>query len=409
MKDEILEIIDTRVGLIHSLNAVDFKNMSESFYRYMVLINHNFCNKKFPGTGFSLNKESAKIKAIGEALERYCSVIQNPEKIRYCVESNLELDAISPINFNRYTTNQYNNSLLYNDYDPSTKRKWVEATHKNSGRTVFLPFETIYLLIPNTHLPFRDVVSTGLACGPTVDFAFENGLNECIERDAFMLFWLLGEINYEIDLTSIKNKELNKLVSIANNQNINIRLFDISQNEFKTFSILCFLKIRDNKGFYMATSTNKSLLKALKGAVEEGISGYTAFRERIAFYELIPPNSPEEINSLEDHASFYVNGHYDEILNKVIPSSTKKIPINETIKYSYLEMMDSVLSSINVYYHDLTSIDVKSIGLTVMRVVTPDLLFLPYGTEPLLESNRLKEKLKNKKSKSINMMPHPFP
>ena len=167
---------------------------------------------------------------------------------------------------------------------------------------VYLPFETVYLLIPEHHKTFRDAVSTGLASGPKFDVAFENALNECIEKDAFMLFWLLKKVNYEISLNSLQTSKINKLIESVESLNYSIQIYDISQFDIKSFTILTVLKAKDSKGFYMAASTNRKLNKAIK-SIEEAISGYLTLQEKSAYYS----DSEDELTK-EDSVYSYFRG-----------------------------------------------------------------------------------------------------
>ena len=281
------------------------------------------------------------------------------------------------------------------------------ASSISDSLTLSSELSCFILLIPRNHKPFRDVISTGLACGISFMHAFENALNECIERDAFMLFWLLGNIQYEININSIKNTKIATYLDCATTLNYDIKLYNISQPKLKTYTILSIFKTKGKKGFYMATSTNRNLFKAIQGSIEEGISGYTSFKEKIAFYGLVPPSTLDDIHSLEDHASYYVAGKYDEILPTIIKSDLQTKYIQDAFhEYTFDEMIESVSSVTNIYYTELTTVDISSLNLHCLRVITPKLLFLPYGNEPMLESERLYTLAKNKK---INTIPHPFP
>ena len=54
---------------------------------------------------------------------------------------------------------------------------------------MFIPASMVFL--PYSKRPIvREMISTGLACGPTLDQAIFSGICECIERDAFTITWL---------------------------------------------------------------------------------------------------------------------------------------------------------------------------------------------------------------------------
>ena len=401
------DIINNRVGLISYLEPIPFKYMGNTFHRYMANIKSDFCDKDFPGTGFASDIQTAQNKAIGEAIERYSATIKNPKLIVYDNYENLEYPVILPTNFNRYNDSQYLRNNFYEKFNPSLSRSWVEAIRYLTGEKVYVPFETVYLLQPLQHKPFRDIVSTGLACGTTFEHAFENGLAECVERDAFLWFWLTGLNIFEIEVDGLLNTSLNVYFKNLNRLNLTVNIYDISQPNFKIFTILTVIRTKGTCGFYTATSSSRNLLKAIKGSIEEAISGYTAFKERISFYDLVVPNTLNDIKLLEDHAAYYVAGKHDSILEKILPNNLPLKTIkNINIEYSLEEMVESINKSTDILYIDITPIDVEDVNLKSLRVITPQLLFLSGGNEFLLESERLNVYAKNQ---NLNLIPHSFP
>ncbi len=402
MMNKLDDMTKYQEELIHTLESVPINVMNNQFHRYMAIIKHKCGRRISPGTGFSMNYHVARSHAVGEAIERYCAGIMNPADIVNETINDLDFRGISPTNFNRYTTKQYANQQRYEDYDETKARNWVLANNYMTEEKVYLPFETVYLLIPEHHKTFRDAVSTGLASGPNFDVAFENALNECIEKDAFMLFWLLKKVNYEISLDSLKTSKINKLIESVESLNYSIQIYDISQPDIKSFTILTVLKAKDSKGFYMAASTNRKLNKAIKKSIEEAISGYLTLQEKSAYYS----GSEDELTN-EDSVYSYFRGLDDEVLSEVInPEIEVKDLTSIEQEYTFCKMISSVSNQTDIYYKDLTSDDIRELNLVSLRVVTPNLLILPYEKEALLESTRL---CRLADGVELNPKPHPYP
>lgn len=389
-------------GLIHTLESIPLYTMNNQFHRYMAIIKQQCGRRIIPGIGFSMDYHVARQYAVGEAIERYCAGIMNPADIVNQPMNELEYRSISPVYFNRYTKEQYTTQQRFEEFDELKARNWVLADNYMTGEKVYLPFETVYLLIPEHHKTFRDVVSTGLASGTCFDVAFENALNECIEKDAFMLFWLLKRVNFEISLSSLKTTRINKLIETVENLNYSIQIYDISQPDIKSFTILTVLKSKDSKGFYMAASTNRKLNKAIKKSIEEAISGYVTLQEKSAYH-----SETGDRTANEDSVYYYFQGMDDEVLMEVInPEMEEKDLSSIDQEYTFSEMIHSVANQTDIFYKDLTSDDIKELNLKSLRVVTPNLLILPYEREALLESTRLR-KLAN--GTKLNPKPHPYP
>ncbi|CAM5209233.1 Ribosomal protein S12 methylthiotransferase accessory factor OS=Ureibacillus acetophenoni OX=614649 GN=SAMN05877842_11545 PE=4 SV=1 [Ureibacillus acetophenoni] len=389
-------------GLIHTLESVPLYTMNNQFHRYMAIIKQQCGKRIFPGIGFSMDYHVARQYAVGEAIERYCAGIMNPADIVNQTMSELKYRSISPARFNRYTKEQYAAQHRFEEFEEKKERNWVLANNYMTEEKVYLPFETVYLLIPEHHKTFRDVVSTGLASGPCFDVAFENALNECIEKDAFMLFWLLKKVNYEISLDSLKTTRINKLIETVESLNYSIQIYDISQPDIKSFTILTVLKAKDSKGFYMAASTNRKLNKAIKKSIEEAISGYVTLQEKSDYQ-----SETGDQTANEDSVYYYFQGHDDEALTEVLnPQGDMQELSSIEQEYTFTEMIHSVANQTDIFYKDLTSDDIKELNLKSLRVVTPSLLILPYEKEALLESSRL-QKLAN--GAELNPKPHPYP
>ena len=97
----------------------------------------------------------------------------------------------------------------------------------------------------------------------------------------------------------------------------------------------------------------------------------------------------------------------DEVLSEVINPEIKVQDLTSIEQeYTFSEMISSVSNQTDIYYKDLTSDDISELNLMSLRVVTPNLLILPYAKEALLESMRLR-RLAN--GLELNLKPHPYP
>lgn len=389
-------------NLIHTLESVPISVMNNQFHRYMAIIKQKYEQRIFPGTGFSMDYHVAKSHAVGEAIERYCAGIMNPSGIKEQSENNLDYPCITPLQFNRYTKEQYANHIKVEQYDEKEARNWVLSNNYITGEEVYLPIETVYLLIPNHYKKFRDVVSTGLASGPSFNDAIENALNECVENDAFMLFWLLKKVNYEISLESINTSRIKKLVTLMEGLNYSLKIYDISQPDINSFTILTVIKAKDSKGFFMTASTNRNIRKAIKKSIEEAISGYVTLQEKSVYQSNTDADMTNE-GSVYD----YFNGYDEQVLTDVI-SPEIEVKNLESIEqeYTFSEMVCSVAKQTDIYYKDLTTEDIRELNLISLRVVTPSFLIVPYEKQALLESERLR---KFTDGVELNLKPHPFP
>jgi len=125
--------------------------------------------------GVAVDWDGAFMKALGEALERYCAGVYRVEEFeRGAPESTT--DAVKPSAF-----------VCEVDPDPGTEIGWVEGENLATTGTVKLPAEFVHY--PPATKRHRSPITTGLGLGNSGVGALLAGLYEVIERDALMLSW----------------------------------------------------------------------------------------------------------------------------------------------------------------------------------------------------------------------------
>lgn len=382
---------------------------SPQINRFLALVNDDEKNLVISGSGFSINRNAAQNSAIGESIERYCANYYNADNIIFEKYSDLErlnIKTLNPSIITRYTSEQYKKYLEYKDFNKDEPITWSNAKSILNDEDIFIPFELIYLCNPPFNLPLRDIISTGLACGQSKEQAIISGFNECIERDSFMHFWLLGLVNYEIDLSSIDDFEIKEMLEISNNCNLKLRAYDIT-TDLKVPTILTVVQVKNQNGFYLGCASSLDSFIALKKSIEEGIGGFSIYFEVIHYYKEEVPNMLDSSSTLDQHPLYYLAGNNDVILEELLPET---LPKKKFRNYS-LNFKETINNLFNegyeIYYKDITTIDVKEMNLSVVRVSIPNLGFLSIN-DPLLNCPRIIEKA-TKLKKNINLEPHPFP
>ncbi|TCP57889.1 ribosomal protein S12 methylthiotransferase accessory factor [Tumebacillus sp. BK434] len=408
MNVEVLlsEIVHSRGGLIRTLTRVHSPFLSPLTYSYVALISPlDGSSEEIAGSGFSLMKGNSQMSAVGEAIERYSATIYVESQLIRSTYEELTVQGVDPTVFCRYHEEQYLQLSEVRSVDHQTPIYWTKGKRVRTGEEAWLPFETVYLKIPAIK-PFRDVISTGLACGSSLEQALTSGLLECIERDAFMLFWTLGMVRAQVNVTSIDDSYLLQLLKVAREANVELSVYDISQPEFPVTTILTVLKFKGRRGFYLGCAAHLNSPTAIRKSMEEAISGGTAFFERIYQHGMNVPDHYQEIRTLEDHTAYYLSGALDEILCELIPEQLDcYIPDQCTTFEEVVDVLER--QGHPVYSAELTTADVKELGMNVIRIVTPTLVFLPVGPT-MLQCERLQEKCE-KASRPMNLLPHPFP
>jgi ribosomal protein S12 methylthiotransferase accessory factor len=155
------------------------------------------------GSSSSLDDETAKIKCIAEAIERYCSEAISKNNLVCNSYDSLE-NAVDPAQFINYDDFSLQNKReQYLDKLRKVKLNWISGKNLKTNVEVLVPAQLVYSPYDISGEPLiRTPVSTGAAFGTDLESTIKRGLLEIIERDSFMLIWLTKRDCPKIDLSS---------------------------------------------------------------------------------------------------------------------------------------------------------------------------------------------------------------
>lgn len=357
------------------------------------------------GLGVDENKRKALLSCIGEAVERYC-VSYFDEKTAIFTKYNKLDKSLRPQTFDMYSDEQYFKlkdtfanprkdeiywSKLLGCFDRKDKIFWPSSL-------IYMPYEK--------GKPVAEVTSTGVAAHSDINEAVLGGIMEVLERDSLMISFLNKLPVRELDMSSVK-KQIKLIAKIE--KDYQIRIFEI-QNEINLpvyfgtiWNKLPNGSIHFGIGAATCLNTNDAIIKTLKECL------FTHFYSK----KLMPYRQPnaEKINKLHEHYLYYQGNNFKKIWNL--------IPIKEVIQYNPKKFTLSALKKkllskkLIPYYIDVTTDDMKKLGLCVVRVVIPQAIDLSRTFNlQRLGARRLKEvpvSLGYKYNLNLNEILHPFP
>jgi|HigsolmetaAR206D_1030411.scaffolds.fasta_scaffold02169_2 ribosomal protein S12 methylthiotransferase accessory factor len=413
------QLVNKKTGIIQSLDS--FKSMTGTIPMYLSfavrnsVVDEDLVEVIPPshGSGFDFfSKELAEIKAIGEAVERYSSMFYSP----HFIESpyNGEQDMLNPYIITRYTDAQYKNIYCTKVTD-ETLYYWVEGVNELNGKKIWIPTDLVYLkpFIKNKY-PIREVISTGLAAGSSIETAKINGTLECIERDAIVIMWLNRLSMPIISKSSIKDPEINKIISIIEELNLEVVILDIT-NDLQIATYFAIILNRSNKLPYLSIGAGShfSPISALKSALTEAAAAFNIHAKKIINKSLKSIERISDIKTMEDHLTFYALNKCDEAINFLFEGSTIDFNVSSRKYIKNFEELKGHLQhlEIDLLTVDLTTEDIKQAGMSVVRTIMPQLAFLEMSV-PMLRCERIYEvpkKMGFAPPKKLNPFPHPFP
>ncbi len=360
----------------------------------------------------SFDENCAIMGALGESLERYAGAVCNFELKKY---DELDKEKVLVSNeFSLFSDYQYNNDNFPFKKCSPQQQYYGKVYSLYNNETFYIPQELIGLGSKNDN-PYIPSTSTGLAAHTNKYSALLAALLEVLERDALTVYWLNSLGGREIQLDD-------KYLKDVMEKNGEVFCFDITQdwNPFPVVIVCGYLLSENKKRISMGVACRESYEKAIEKAYLEWIQGCVF----AGYYDENHPNlnldNISDITSFDLHAVYYTK--YPEKWHKC-PLILKRKKYNYKEKNNNLDNASSEtklsfllkkLNSVNIrlFYKDITTVDVRDVGLTVVRVISPDLSLI-HGDENLLFLGGRTNDVKWRYSDLIpgdfpNKFPHPL-
>jgi ribosomal protein S12 methylthiotransferase accessory factor len=369
------------------------------------------------GGGAGFDKNSALWSMCGEVIERYCAA-DCSEDICIIAKASALGDKIFPIKtYISFLESQYaSNNFPFSPFEENVLQKWVKGYDlTRETQEVIIPAHLVYL---NSSAPSVDGIwfqstSTGLACHSNLGHGVISALCEVIERDSFAAMW---QMRYQPKLIEItehdKNKLSPKVLSYLSQSHLNISLFDIS-TDLVVPVVLCVIRSQTDGYVAFGASCCLDIFSAINKALIESLSGLGLIYNFLKSDRSIQHCS--EIKSAIDHARYYLDkdNHHalDFLFEKEETIATDHPSLNQL--HSGKDLINRIADrGYSALVCDVTSEDVKNIGLQVVRGVIPGLQPLLFGNLISLDTRRL-EKVADywgfTTVPETNPHPHPFP
>ncbi len=375
-------------------------------------------------SGASVDIKGAILAAVGESLERYCSAVI-PDNLSLSSYKDLNVKAVHPSKFQFYSDYQYTSeNFPFEKFVETSEVVWTEAVELISGSKVCVPAATVYLPYFARHNSETNIwapVSSGLACANSPDKAVLSGLYEVIERDAFMLFWLLGSKVKALDWQS--NSGLHDFILRYFNHCIqHIHLLNITSdiNVPTVLAVYC----KPGEGLLVSAATRGTFEEAAKKALIELAQGRITWRKTFESAAKLDVAAPRysTIRTFEDHVNLYTNPRMVSEVPFLFPNQFESLeelqnPINpDLVNVSSLaQHLDSL--GYESYCVNLTQGEVAESGNCVYRSLIPGLLEISNDhVWQRLGSGRISRFYNERNSTDflytpdcLNPVPHPFP
>ncbi|MFH1503597.1 MAG: YcaO-like family protein [Candidatus Diapherotrites archaeon] len=359
---------------------------------------------KYESSSLDKNKKLAKIKSLGEYLERYC--LDNPHQ-DFCFGPYNELkdSALNPslfINFRDCDLGFRKNEYI--EKVKNSKLRWVKGKDISNNSEILIPAQLVYVDFNFEDEPMiRPRVSTGAATNETLEEAFYSGIMENIERDSYMVSYLSKKQLPKINL----DRNFSEIVNYFRRYLLDLHVFETT-SDLGIPSFMCLNIDRTELGPAVSVGLKASLnpKEGILGSIRESQQVRNWIRNLWIQKGKPKISSVEDIKEVEDRGFYWYN--IDKIceLDYMLKSTSLKEfrDINSSVKDKKDIVRHLKDKKVDSYYVDLTAPAFKDAGFFVIKAINPQLhpLFLDEAF-PCYFSERLELK-----EGEINKTPHPF-
>lgn len=433
LEDCYAHLLDNRVGIIRYIMEQETDLGAPRFFRYVAQACNTraFCDQEnfADASGASVDREVAMGKAIGEAVERYCAAIFDINDFPLSPYREADFSCVDPHGFALYSDTQYAQpGFMFAPFTEDAPIRWAEMFDLVNGEIIHVPAAMVYVPYHyrqrDGEAPIVQPISTGLSCNTSGAQACIGGLCEVIERDAFTIAWQAAISPPSIDIESLS--PLNRdIVERFQTAHYSVKVYSITQDTLvPTIMSTMTCDSRDAPGLVVAAATALDPETAMRKSLEE-LAHTGRYLQLIK--STMPPIAPApDYSNIVDQVSHlrfwceqenakladFLNASEQQIAFDEIPDQSTGDPDHDL----RIILQRIAYTGHRALLRDLTTPDVRDLGLTVIRAVIPGFhpLFMGHNLRALGGTRlwEIPEKLGYpgiRRETGDNPLPHPFP
>lgn len=332
-------------------------------------------------SGAGLTHNSARMAALGEAMEHYCCSVQREENIIYGSYHELHntYDMIHPQEFTLFSKNQYESEgFRYRPFTGESPARWTWGYSLARKRPTLVPACFVYIpyYFASNELPIGPSISSGLCCRGSFEDAVLYGIYEVIERDAFVITWLnaLQPPRLIPKSSPLITEILRERFEICPAK---CYLFDLP-TDLPIHTVLAVLmdKITNCPAATVGLSCRADAEQASLKALIEAAQGRAFVRGWLRTHPQNPYQHFEDIHNFNDHAFFYGRkeslDHLQFLLNSGKESTCDKSAPEGDVSAQVRTLVTEFQNrNMDIVVVDLTLPDIEALGFYVVKVLIP--------------------------------------
>jgi len=372
------DLVDEHVGPIAEYDAGhEFYHEYSDVYQYVTRVQNtevfSDTGRSDPQntTGSSLDKREAQLKALAEAIERYCFTLTDLEDFTHGKAADVSIEAADPLSFNKFSDRQLEARGLTREQIREVEYYWTAATELVSGKRTLIPAQTVYL--PFSESPqIRNPTSNGSAAHTSPRRALLGGISEVIERESFIIHFLNELPAPVLDPLSVDDNQLAVYHAVCQQKGLNVTLFDLTLDQPLYTCLAVGYAERKDRMIDLGLGSAATQLEAARDAMRELL--------QISKWETTESDAvrePDDISSLIERAHYWTGRDPTNDLSFWLNPDREPQPIlsdkkrpDDTLNTVMRWLSDN---NFQCFVADATTDDIAKQGFTAVKAVIPAL------------------------------------
>jgi ribosomal protein S12 methylthiotransferase accessory factor len=388
--DVVDRIVDNRTGIVQSCYEMRPEAHAPHLFHYYAYSCNtaafapwgNFRNVG----GVATDRQMARAKAVGEAVERYCSAIFRREELPLTSFNAAPFRCVEPERFNYFSAEQFARiGYPYKPFERDTPVRWTSAIDLTDGDDTHVPACAVwmpyYFDAVGGETPIFQPISSGLSAHCSLEEATLGGLLEVVERDSFSMTWQgrLSHPRIRAETLSHANYRLVELIERAGDE---VFLLDATTD----LGIPCVLVVLHGRAspappLTIAASAELSPEFAIRKALEEAVHTRRYMREVQNWTSDFDPGVDfDGVLDQSHHLRLWGKPEMRQQADFLLACDhrvdwTEMTSLEEPTAMQGLRRLVDVLAAkgFRSYMADLTTPDVAALGMHVVRSLVPGL------------------------------------
>ena len=316
--------------------------------------------------GVGRDVASARLAAVGEALERYAAAtcpLETRTRAELAGAPVLPASEFSLFSARQIAEPGFAFAELYGE---DARYAEVHSLHDNAP--AWVPHELVGLRESAL------ATSSGLAAGSSSLRALLRAVQEVVERDALMITWLHGVPGRQVALAARYVADVAALGG-------RVTCIDATPaySPHPVALVAGGVPLRGRERFSLGAACRATWEEAVEKAYLEWAQGVYFVGEYLAAHPGLRFASPDDVTTFDAHAVYYSTApeHWERLAllrGEAAPAPAGGAPPAATVA-GELEQLVAHLrrEGVRLLYRDLTTVDLRQVGLHAVRVLSPDL------------------------------------